>query len=72
MPDSFRIIPNKEQEELINKNISCVQPLLAQSKNNKYLLYFKFAEQIPELKQEYKPKALRLKIIRSNYPNLAG
>lgn len=54
---SFRIIPNKEQEELINKNIGCVRfvfnHFLAQSKNDKYLSYSKFAAQLPKLKKEY-------------------
>ena len=55
--DSFRIIPNKVQEKLINKNIGCVRfvfnHFLVQSKDNKYLPYSKFAAQLPELKQEY-------------------
>ncbi|KXS47472.1 putative transposase [Halanaerobium congolense] len=54
---SFRIIPNKEQEELINKNIGCVRfvfnHFLAQSKDDKYLSYSKFAAQLPKLKQKY-------------------
>ena len=54
---SFRIVPNKEQEELINKNIGCVRfvfnHFLAQSKDDKYLSYSKFAAQLPKLKKEY-------------------
>ncbi|MCK8827432.1 transposase [Natroniella acetigena] len=54
---SFRIIPNKEQEELINKNIGCVRfvfnHFLAQSKDDKYLLSSKFATQLPKLKKKF-------------------
>ena len=50
---SFRILPNKEQEELINKNIGCVRfvfnHFLAQSKDFIYLSYSKFATQLPKL-----------------------
>jgi len=53
---SFRIIPNKKQEEIINKNIGCVRfvfnHFLAQSKDDKYLSYSKFATQLPKLKKE--------------------
>lgn len=54
---SFRITPNKEQKEIINKNIGCVRfvfnHFLAQSKDDKYLSYSKFATQLPKLKKEY-------------------
>jgi putative transposase len=54
---SFRIIPNKKQEELINKNIGCVRfvynHFLAYSKDNQYLSYSKFAKMLPNLKEEY-------------------
>ena len=54
---SFRIIPNKKQEDLINKNIGCARfvfnHFLAQSKDDKYLSYSKFAKQLPQLKKEY-------------------
>ena len=54
---SFRIIPNKKQEELINKNIGCARFVfnyfLDQSKDDKYLSYSKFAKQLPKLKKEY-------------------
>src|SRR6056297_520401 len=54
---SFRITPNKKQEELINKNIGCVRfvfnHFLAQSKDDKYLSYSKFASRLPKLKKEY-------------------
>jgi putative transposase len=54
---SFRIMPNKEQEELINKNIGCgrfvFNYFLAKSKDDKYLSYSKFATQLPKLKKKY-------------------
>ena len=54
---NFRIIPNKAQEELINKNIGCVRfvfnHFLAQSKDNQYLSYSKFASMLPKLKKEF-------------------
>ena len=54
---SFRIIPNKKQEELINKNIGCARfvfnHFLAHSKDDKYLSYSNIAKQLPKLKKEY-------------------
>ena len=54
---SFRIMSNKEQEELINKNIGCgrfvFNYFLAKSKDDKYLSYSKFATKLPKLKKEY-------------------
>jgi len=54
---NFRIIPNKAQEELINKNIGCVRFVfnyfLAQSKDNQYLSYSKFSKMLPQLKKEF-------------------
>jgi len=54
---SFRICPNKEQEELINKNIGCVRFVynyfLAQSKEDKYLSFSKFCKKLPKLKKEF-------------------
>lgn len=54
---SFRIILNKEQEELINKNIGCVRFVfnyfLVKAKKNKYQSYTKNAKELPKLKKEY-------------------
>ena len=54
---SFRICPNKEQEELINKNIGCVRFVynyfLAQSREDKYLSFSKFCKKLPKLKKEF-------------------
>ena len=54
---SFRICPNKGQEELINKNIGCVRFVynyfLAQSKEDKYLSFSKFSKRLPKLKKEF-------------------
>jgi len=52
----FRIIPNKKQEELINKNIGCVRFVfnyfLEKCKEDKYQSYFKYAKDLTILKKE--------------------
>jgi putative transposase len=54
---SFRIEPNKEQRELINKNIGCARFVfnyfLAKAKEDKYQSYSKYAKELPKLKKEY-------------------
>lgn len=54
---SFRIVPNKEQKELINKNIGCTRfvfnHFLAKAKEDKYQSYTFYSSQLPQLKKEY-------------------
>ena len=54
---SFRIVPNKEQKELINKNIGCARfvynHFLALAKDDKYQSYSKYSAELTILKNDY-------------------
>ena len=53
----FRIYPNQEQQELINKTIGCSRfiynEFLAKAKEDEYKSYTKYSSQLPQLKKEY-------------------
>lgn len=53
----FRIYPNQEQQELIDKTIGCSRfiynEFLAKAKKDNYKSYSKNSSQLPKLKKEY-------------------
>lgn len=53
----FRIFPNQEQQELIDKTIGCSRfiynEFLAKAKEDKYQSYSKYSRQLPKLKKEF-------------------
>ncbi|MGM0502244.1 MAG: IS200/IS605 family element RNA-guided endonuclease TnpB [Bacillota bacterium] len=53
----FRIYPNQEQQDLIDKTIGCSRfiynEFLAKSKEDEYKSYTKYSRQLPQLKKEY-------------------
>lgn len=54
---NFKIVPNKKQKELINKNIGCTRfvfnHFLAKAKDDKYQSYNKCSAELTSLKNEY-------------------
>jgi putative transposase len=53
----FRVYPNQEQQELIDKTIGCSRfiynEFLAKAKEDEYKSYTKYSKQLPQLKKEY-------------------